>query len=137
MKPSNTRMKFDKRFPLQVAAVLMAGLIIGSIPAANAGGDAVVALVVGAMLSAANVLAGFIAIEYSFDKSHATFLKAVLGGMGIRLIVMLGLIVLLIRAASLSAAPLVISVLAFYVMFLVLEVLYIQRKVSQRHLHQS
>lgn len=129
-------MKFDKRFPIQVGVVLIVGLLVGTIPAIQAGDDALTALIVGAVLSALNVLAGFVAIEYAFDKSHETFLKAVIGGMGVRMVVMLSIIVLLIRVASMHVVALVVSVLAFYVVFLVIELLYIQRRVSHNHLNQ-
>ncbi len=123
-------MKVDKRFPLQVAGVLAGGLLLAAYPAMQAGSEALTAVIIGAVLSTVNVLVGFLAIEYSFDKSHATFLKAVLGGMGIRIVVMLALLVLLIRYAGLPVVALVVSVLGFYVVFLVLELLYIQKKVS-------
>ncbi len=126
-------MKLDKRFPLQVGALLFGGLLLAAFPALQAGKEVLVAVIIGAVLSTANVLAGFLAIEYSFDKSHATFLKAVLGGMGIRMATMLALLVLLIRYAGVHTVALVASVLGFYILFLVLELLYIQRKVSQRH----
>jgi len=55
--------------------------------------------------------------------------------MGVRMVAMLAILVLLLRFTALPAVALVASVLGFYVMFLVLELLYIQRKVS--HNHQS
>lgn len=72
------------------------------------------AIVVGALLSTLNVLAGFLAIEYAMEKSHETFLKAVLGGMGLRMAVMLGLLVLLIKLGGLHTVALVGSTLGFY-----------------------
>lgn len=126
-------MKVDRRFPLQVGGLLFGGLLLAAFPAMQAGKEVLAAVVIGAVLSTANVLAGFLAIEYSFDKSHAAFLKSVLGGMGIRLVTMLAILVLLIRYAAVPPVALVVSVLAFYSIFLVLEVLYIQRKASQKH----
>ncbi|MER3523333.1 MAG: hypothetical protein C4326_04530 [Ignavibacteria bacterium] len=123
-------MKIDKRFPLHIAGLLAVGLLVTAIPASREGSDTLLAVIVGALLSTANVLAGFFAIEYSFDKSHATFLKAVLGGMGIRMVAMLAILVALLRFAHLPAVVLVASVLGFYLAFLIVEVLYIQRKVS-------
>lgn len=127
-------MKFDKRFPVQIGVTLVVGLLLGAVPAARAGGDTLTAVVIGALLSTANVLAGFFAIEYAFDKSHETFLKAIVGGMGVRMVLMLGIIVVLIRVASVQAVALVVSVLAFYVVFLVFELLYIQRRISRHQL---
>lgn len=123
-------MKIDKRFPVQIAGLLVIGLLVAAIPATRAGIDTLLAVIVGALLSTANVMAGFFAIEYSFDKSHATFLKAVVGGMGIRLVAALAVLAALLRFTQLPAVALVASVLGFYLAFLIIEVLYIQRKVS-------
>ena len=89
-------------------------------------------VVVGAVLSTANVLAGFLAFEYSLERSYTTMLKAVLGGMGIRLVFMLAMLVLLIKVVGLHAVALVVSLLSYYVVYLVLEVLYIQERVSHK-----
>jgi hypothetical protein len=127
--------KIDKRFPLQVALTLVVGLATGFGLMKVIGADSseiLTAAIVGAMLSAANVVAGFLAIEYSFEKSYTTFLKAVLGGMGIRMALLLGTLALLIRFSRLETIPLVVSVLSFYTMFLVLEIFYIQRKLSHK-----
>lgn len=129
-------MKIDKRFPSQVAVTLVAGFAVATIPLININsGDVNMAFIIGAVLSTVNVMAGFLAIEYSLDKSYNTFLKAVLGGMGIRMALMLGILVLLIKFAGIHIIALVVSVLSFYVVFLVLEILYIQKRVS--HINQS
>lgn len=122
------------RFPVQVAITFTAGLAIAAVPLAMIGsGHIVVAFMTGAVLSTVNVLAGFWAIEYSFDKSFNTLLAAVLGGMGIRIALMLGSLVLLIKFFGFHTIALVISTLSFYLVYLVLEVLYIQKKASYKH----
>ena len=94
-------------------------------------GEFVVPVVVGAVLSTANALAGFLAFEYTLERSYTAMLKAVLGGMAVRLVFMLGMLVLLIKVVGLNAVPLVASLLSYYVIYLVLEVQYIQERVSQ------
>jgi hypothetical membrane protein len=59
-------------------------------------------------------------------------LKAVLGGMGLRMLVMLGALLMLIEVFHFSAAPLVVSLMGFYVLFLVLEVMFMQKKLSKK-----
>jgi len=126
--------KVYKRFPLQVAITFVAGLAIAAIPLMKLGSrEIVVAVIAGAVLSTVNALAGFLAIEYSLEKSYTTFLQAVLGGMGIRMVVMLGILVLLIKLAGFHAVALVVSLLSFYIVYLVLEIFYIQKKVSHKN----
>jgi hypothetical protein len=125
--------KIDRRFPIRVGITLGVGLSVAMVVLFMSGDrELVVPVVVGAALSTVNVLAGFFAVEYSLERSYTTMLKAVLGGMGIRLVVMLGIFILLVKVVGLHAAALVVSLLSFYVVYLVLEVLYIQERVSHK-----
>lgn len=90
--------------------------------------EILIAVGAGALLSTINVLLGFLAIEYSFDKSYTTFLKTVLGGMGVRMVLMLVVLMVLVKVVGLHIVALTVSFLGFYVVFLVLEVLFIQKK---------
>lgn len=91
------------------------------------------ALVAGAVLSTLNVIAGVLAIEYAFSRSYTTFLKVVLGGMGVRLLVLLGMMLLLILVVRMHTVALTVSLLGFYAVYLVLEVTFIQRKFDAKN----
>ena len=126
-------MRVDRRFPRQVVWTLVVAAVLLAWPLWAAGSPAVVtAVVLGAAMSTINVLLGYLAIEYAYDKSYTTFLKAVLGGMGLRLLGMLGAMVLLITVVGVHAVALTVSVLGFYAVYLVLEILFIQKKVVSR-----
>ena len=90
------------------------------------------AAIAGGIMATANVLAGYAAIEYSVGRSMNTFMKFVLGGMGVRLVVMAGLLLLLIRVFGFNPTVLVASLGVFYVAYLALEVLFIQKKLNVR-----
>ena len=123
-------MRRDRRLPRQVAATLLAAALIAGYPLGRyASPGTLLAVCLGCGLSTLNVLLGYAAVEYSFGKSSTVFLRTVLGGMGLRLLLMLGLLVLLILVFHVDAVPLTVSVLGFYAVFLILEVLYLQRKV--------
>lgn len=124
----------DLHFPLRVALVLLlAALVLGYPLAVSAAPATRTAVVLGAVLATVNVLLGYAAIEYAFHRSYTAFLKAVLGGMGIRMVLVLGVLVVLITSWAVPVLPLTLSLFGFYTVFLTLEVLYIQRKVSDRH----
>ena len=95
--------------------------------------ETVVAAAVGALLSTVNVLAGYLTIEYSFEKSYTTFLKTVLGGMGVRMALMLGALLISIKVIELNAAALTVSLLSFYVIFLAMEIFFLQKKATARN----
>jgi hypothetical protein len=123
-------LKIDKRFPLQVLGALIVVALAGAYPAVRYGSpEILIAASVGALLSTVNVLVGFLAIEYAFNKSYTTFLKTVLGGMGARMVLTLVALLLLIKVVGLHTVALTVSLLGFYLIFLILEVLFIQKKV--------
>ncbi len=127
-------MKIDARFPLQIAGTLAVAALLGGYPLLNYGSaDVVAGVLLGAGISTINVLLGFFAIEVSFNKSYTVFVRTVIGGMGVRLVFMLGLLALLIGIFRVHAVALAFSLLGFYAVFLLLEVLFIQRKVTLKN----
>ena len=121
----------DRSFPRQILLTLFAIVLLGAYPLMKYGSSNVVhASIIGAVLATANVLFGYATIEYSFDKSATTFLKFVLGGMGLRLLVLGLMIVLLVEGFHVHVGGLVWSLGICYVVFLVLEILFLQKKVS-------
>lgn len=124
-------MKVRINFPVQVALVLVASVLLLGIPLGILSSeDVIMAVAIGALISTANVLLGYAAIRYSLDKPYTTFLKAVLGGMGLRMAFMLGLITALILVFRVNAVALTVSALGFHAVFLILEILFIQRTMS-------
>jgi len=84
----------------------------------------------GAAMSLVNLLLGYAAIEYAFDKPHTTFLKFVLGGMVARLMLMWGVLFVLVGIFRVHAASLMLTLLFFYVLNLVLEIAYLQKRIQ-------
>ncbi|MBI5464792.1 MAG: hypothetical protein HY966_07580 [Ignavibacteriales bacterium] len=85
----------------------------------------------GSAMSLANLLVGYGVIEFSYTKLHTAFLKWVLGGMVVRLFLMWGALLALLQLDFHSAA-LMMSLLFLYVMNLVLEIYYLQKKVDTK-----
>lgn len=90
----------------------------------------VAAFLASAVLSVVHLLSGCWAIDYSFDKPPTTFLKVVLGSMGVRLVLMSGIFIVLIKVCDIPALPLMLSLLFFYGVNLGLEIYYLQKKVK-------
>ena len=133
MQNSSGRKKFELSFPLQVALSFLIVAGISSYPLlVYASADVAKACFAGAVISLANVFAGYAAIEYSIDKSYTIFLRAVLGGTGVRMAAMLCAILVLIKVFGFNAVALVVSLMTLYILFLVLEVMFIQRKMTKK-----
>jgi len=122
-------MKLDWTFPKRVLSALAVIAIVSSYPLIRLGTmEVILAASAGALLMTLNVLAGFLAIEYSIQKSFTTFLKFVLGGMLIRMLVLAAVLVILISFFSIHVAAFLTSIGIFYILFLTLEIMYIQEK---------
>jgi len=63
-------MRIDRRFPLRVGAALLIMALVAAYPLLRYGTEPVMfAVLAGTALSTVNVLAGFLTIEYAFDRS--------------------------------------------------------------------
>ncbi|MBM4169366.1 MAG: hypothetical protein FJ215_09445 [Ignavibacteria bacterium] len=106
-------------------------LLLATYPLAVYGTSSVrESVIVAAIVSIVNLLVGYAAIEYAFEKPHEAFLKVVLGSMTARLFVLAGLVLVLIKVIGFDALSLMIALLGFYVLNLALEVYYLQKKVT-------
>ena len=124
-------MTIDRAFVKIVLAVFGLIALLSWYPLAAYGTPGVVAaFFASAALSLVHLLSGCWVIEYSFDKPPTTFLKVVLGSMGVRLVLMSGVFALLVKVCELPALPLVLSLLLFYAVNLGLEIYYLQKKVK-------
>ena len=133
MQNTSGTKKFDLSFPRRVAFVFVVVTAVLFYPLyAFASAEVVRACIAGALVSLANVLAGYAGIEYSIDKSYSTFLRVVLGGMGIRMLAMLGIIIALIEVFHFSPLPLLAALMGWYVLFLILELMFIQKTMSAK-----
>ncbi len=108
-------------------------MVVGIYPVWQYGGrDITAAVIAGTGIATINIGFGYFAIEYAARRGMTTFLKVVLGGMGIRLILLLALLAVCIRVLHFHVTALVVSLFYFYAVFLTLEVIHIQRNVYQR-----
>lgn len=112
--------------------------LLGAYPLLTFAGDEIVnGVIAGVAMSVLNVLMGYGAVEYSFNRSYTTFMQIVLGGIVVRLFVMAGLLIVLIALLHVHAVALVGSLFVMYVIFLALEVLYIHNKWQDKVHHSS
>ena len=125
--------KIDWSFPRQVLVTLVLVGCCSAYPLLKYGtAEILKAVLAGALLTTINVLAGYAAIEYSHGRSASTFLKVVLGGMGVRMLALASALILLIRVFDVQVSALIWSIVFFYVVFLALEIMFIQKKFGNR-----
>ncbi len=121
--------KFSLKFPKQILLTLFVVGLLTYYPLTRFANQEVMnGVIAGMVLSVINVMMGYVAIEYSFNKSYTVFIQVVLGGVGIRLFFMVGMLLLLIGVFKFHPISIVGSLFGMYSIFLVLEVLYIHNK---------
>jgi hypothetical protein len=94
------------------------------------------AVLCGAALAAANTVAAYFLTVWSIARSPNVFLGVVLGGMGVRMALMLAAVAGAVRWMELPAVPVAISLLAFFVPFLAFELTVLHRRTSRRTVAQ-
>jgi hypothetical protein len=136
MKKNNERrtsMKIDWSFLRLVIFCFASAAVLTYYPVSQfATSEVLHGIIAGGVMSLINLLLGYAAIEISYERSHTTFLKYVLGGMVVRLMLMWGVLLVLILFYHFHSASLMLSLLFFYIMNLVLEIFYLQKRVTSK-----
>jgi hypothetical protein len=75
-----------------------------------------------------NALAGYLLFEYAFEKESAVFTTVVFGGVALRLLVMMAIVLVVNLLDLVATLDFVISFIAFYCIHLIVEILGYQKK---------
>ncbi len=87
-----------------------------------------VSAVIGGGLSTLNFLIGLTAIKVGLSHSQDLFFKVVLGGMVVRLLLMLALVFISLKFLNINQNSFIFSILFFYILYLIIEVIYLYMK---------
>lgn len=115
------------RYAVLVAAVV--AVSAGAFWPVLAAGNRSAALA-GALLAAVNTLAAYALVLWASSRSTNAFMGAVLGGMVGRMGLMLAAVVAAVLFLGLPKVPLAVSLLGYFVVFLVFELTVLQRRTS-------
>ena len=124
-------MKFDLVLPKRILFTVVLIGVLSVYPLYKVGDrEITVGCITGFLIGLVNVAAGYLLIEYGIEKPNATFLKLILGGMVARLIVTPAVVVVLIRVFGFHLLSLTGSLFFFYFLFLIFEILFLNKKLS-------
>jgi hypothetical protein len=79
-----------------------------------------------------NSLIGYLLFEYAFEKESKIFTVVVFGGVGLRLLVVMALVLIINLLGLVKSIDFVVSFISFYCIYLVVEVLAYQKKNSMK-----
>lgn len=123
--------KFDLTLLKQILIVLLVVGGTGTYPLLQyADAEVRQGVIAGVGLSVVNILMGFVVIQFSLNRSYTAFIQIVMGGIAVRLFVMVGLLLFFIGLLKFHSIALVGTLFVMYVVFLTLEVLYIHKKIQ-------
>jgi hypothetical protein len=79
-----------------------------------------------------NSLIGYLLFEYAFEKESKIFTLVVFGGVGLRLLVVMALVLIINLLGMVKSIDFVVSFISFYCIYLVVEILAYQKKNSMK-----
>jgi len=82
-------------------------------------------ILLGAILSMLNFALGYFLIKFSVNKSDKAFLLALWGGLFLRLILGLSIVLMTLIFLEINAYGFIFSILFFYVFYLLIEIFYL------------
>ncbi|HKI45941.1 MAG TPA: hypothetical protein VKA08_11480 [Balneolales bacterium] len=134
MTNENASKKLSFRtFTIIILSIDAAFLIFGGYPVFRIYGfPALLGMIVALVMTTANVLAGYWIIIRSFHLDMSDFMKRVFGGMGIRMFVLMGLIVIILLVTKINQNSFIISLFISYICKSVIEIIFINKR-SQNH----
>ncbi|MGA9364638.1 MAG: hypothetical protein WBW16_09750 [Bacteroidota bacterium] len=129
-------MKFDATLPKRIILLVLLIGVLAAYPLFKAGDPEItVGFITGCLISLVSVTVGYLLIEYGIEKSNATFLKIILGGMLARLILIPVVVVVLIRVFRFHLISLTASLFFSYFLFLIVEILFLNKKLALKKVH--
>lgn len=120
-----------KRYALIVLAIVSGSLLLLPALSGVLDPDARMAALVGGVLAALNTLSAYFIVSWSEKRSTNVFLRAVLGGMVARMGLMLAAVVVAVLYLGLPKVPLAVSLLSYFVLFLVFELRILHKRTPQ------
>jgi hypothetical protein len=116
-----------------IVVVGVASTLAASLAALNGrlGSDGTVAVAAGGAIAAANSIAAYALVAWSAGRSTAWFFRAILGGMLMRMTLMLAAVVATILLLGLPRLPFVFSLLGYFVALLAFELAIVSRLIAR------
>ena len=125
-------------FPLQIILSVIFTFFVAIYPLTHYFAyEVLISVLLGCAVSLTNVFIGYWLIMYSFDKPNRIFFQSVLGGLGLRLLLIGLSIFLLIKFFNINMFGLVVSLFFYYFLFLILEIIFLNKKLLNKNVKQD
>ncbi len=126
-------MNENLKFLIQISGVTSALLVISLIPVKLLGNSQLVlGVFYGYLVSLINILFAFFSIKWAFNKSTKTFFAVVLGGMGVRFLVLMLALFVVAKILKVPLVGFIVSLVCFYLTLQFFEIRFIQKELKSK-----
>lgn len=126
-------MNENLKFFIQISGITSTILIISLVPVKYFGNSRLAwGVFYGYLVSLVNILFAFFSIKWAFNRSSKTFFAVVLGGMGIRFLVLIFALFFMWNFTKVSLIGFMVSLVCFYLTLQYFEVRFIQKELKSR-----
>ncbi|NIR51387.1 hypothetical protein GWO43_22650 [candidate division KSB1 bacterium] len=89
-------------------------------------------VIYGYLVSLINILFAYYSIKWAFNKPNKTFFAVVLGGMGLRFVILISALFFVWKFSQVPLLGFIVSLVGFYLMLQVFEIRFIQKELNSR-----
>lgn len=94
--------------------------------------DLIPGVVYGYLVSLLNIASAYFSLKWAFDKSTTTFFAVVLGGMGIRILILGAALFFVWKFTQIPLVGFVVSLVGFYLLLQFVEIRFVHRSLAGR-----
>lgn len=127
--------KYDWKFIRDIIAASVVIIVLSFYPVYQYASQVqIYSIIIGYFISLLNILTGFTLNEIAFEKKIKSFMVIVIGGMTVRMVLVIILLVLLLHYTNLDTVSFVSSVFFFYFVFTSIEIYHLSKRSSGKTL---
>ena len=116
---------------LMMLGVMLALLVVAAVAFVRFDGDGARGAVIGAALGLVNLILGYRATRRTLRRGMTSAIATVAGGFIARLVIVAGLVIVFQQTGAADPTAFALTFLAFFFVFLVVEVLMVERSLSK------
>lgn len=126
-------MNENLKFLIQISGLTSILLVVSLIPVLYFGNSRLAwGVFYGYLVSLVNILFAFFSIKWAFNKSTKTFFAVVVGGMGVRFLILIVTMFIVWKFVEVPLSAFALSLVAFYLTLQIFEIRFIQKELQSK-----
>jgi len=121
------------KFLIQISGLTSVLLVVSLVPVIYFGNTRIAwGVFYGYLVSLVNILFAFFSIKWAFNKSTKTFFAVVVGGMGVRFLILIVTMFIVWKFVEVPLSAFALSLVLFYLTLQIFEIRFIQRELQSK-----